>query len=125
MHMKHWKTTVKRKKIQRHINSVIKQINRNIERDELWLGRFYCQQQLIRFYNSEDGGYTYATVAVEFIDRKTGKIFTHWFHKEDFMGTAWRIWEAMNDFIVTYCRVWAEVPPPSIQNVWDYRKEIK
>ena len=118
-----WKITTNRKKTQRHINSVLRKLNKNIENDDLWLGRFYCHQKSICYTPSEDGSYLYANVAVEFIDRKTGKNFTHLFHKEAFMGNCWRLWEAMNDFIVTYCRAWAEVPPPSIHNPWDYRKE--
>ena len=123
--MKHWKTTTKRKKIQRHINSVLRDLNRNIERDELWLGRFYCQQKHIHFERSEDGSYIYTVVGVEFYDRKTGKAKHIWFHKEDFMGSTWKIWCAMNDFIVEWCEVWKEDPRPSIKNPWDYRKEGK
>ena len=120
--MKGWKETTKRKKIQRHINSILRTMNRNIERDNLWLGRFYCHQKNIHYEMSEDGTYCYATIEVEFVDRKTGKTFTRYFHKEDFMGSTWRIWCAMNDFIVEYCDVWNEDPRPSIHNPWDYRK---
>lgn len=125
MHMKHWKTTVKRKKIQRHINSVLRDLNKNIERDNLWLGRFYCRQTDIKFDRSEDRSYTYALITVEFVDRKTGITYTHCFHKEDFMGSTWRIWEVINNFIIEIVGVWKEVPPPSIKNPWDYRKELK
>ena len=121
--MRGWKTTLNRKKIQREINKVIRHMNNSIEQDELWLGRFYCHQRSIRWYPSEDRTWVYAKVEVEFIDRKTGKAFTHYFNKEDFLGRSWRLWDAMNDFIITYCRVWAEVPPPSLHNTWDYRKE--
>lgn len=120
--MKYWKETVKKKKIQRHINSILREMNRSIERDELWLGRFYCQQRQIFWDMSEDGTYRYALLKVEFIDRKTGKTFEKWFHKEDFMGSTWKIWEAMNSFIVEHCDVWNENPRPSIENPWDYRK---
>ena len=86
--MKNWKTTTNRKKIQRHFNKVIRDMNRTIERDELWLGRFYCYQTDVAFRNAEDGTYTYATIAVEFIDRKSGKAMHSIFRKEDLMGTA-------------------------------------
>lgn len=118
-----WKTTTKRKKIQRHINSVLRMINQNIERDELWLGRFYCQQENITWDISDDRTWVYARVRVKFVDRKTGKYFYHYFNKEDFMGTGYRIWCAMNDFIIEHCKVWEEDPRPSIKNPWDYRKE--
>ena len=120
--MQNWKTTTNRKKIQRHFNKVIRDMNRNIERDELWLGRFYCYQTDIVFRSSEDGTYMYAAIGVEFIDRKSGKTMHHIFHKEDLMGTAWRLWERMNYFITEWCDVWEEDPRPSIKNPWDYKK---
>ena len=123
--MQNWKTTINRKKIQRHINSVLRDINRTIERDELWLGRFYCKQIDIVFTNSEDNTYVYAAIVVEFIDRKTGKAMRSAFRKEDFMGTAWRVWERTNYFITQWCEVWSEDPRPSIYSPWDYRKEDK
>ena len=123
--MLHWKTTTNRKKIQRHINSVLRNINRTIERDELWLGRFYCKQTDIAFAMSEDNTYVHAAIGVEFIDRKTGKAMHSVFRKEDFMGTAWRIWERTNYFITQWCEVWSEDPRPSIHNPWNYRKEDK
>lgn len=121
--MKNWKLTTNRKKIQRHINKVLRTMNKNIEQDNLWLGRFYCQQRSIQYAMSEDGTYIHVYIEVEFIDRKTGKHYTHYFHKEDFMGSTWKIWKVMNDFIVDYCDVWSENPRPSIKNPWDYRKD--
>lgn len=123
--MRGWKETTKRKKIQRHINSVLRNLNKNIERDNLWLGRFYCHQKNIRYEMSEDGSYRYAKAEIEFIDRKIGRTLIRYFDKEDFMGSTWRIWCAMNDFIVEYCDVWNEDPRPSVKNPWDYRKELR
>ena len=120
--MKNWKTTTKRKKIQRHINKEIRDLNRTIERDPLWRGRFYCKQTDIAFRSSEDGTYTYVAIAVEFIDRKSGKAMHSIFRKEDLMGTAWRLWEKMNYFITEWCEVWEENPRPSIKNPQDYKK---
>ena len=120
--MKQWKTTTKRKKIQRHINKVLRDMNKNIECDDLWLGRFYCYQTDIAFAMSEDGTYRYAAIGVEFKDRKSGKAMHHVFRKEDFMGHAWRVWERMNYFITEWCEVWNEDPRPSVKNPWDYRK---
>lgn len=120
--MRDWKTTLKRKKIQRHINSILRDINRCIERDSLWLGRFYCRQKHIHYEMSDDHTYCYAVVGVEFYDRKTGKTMHKWFHKEDFMGSAYKIWWAMNDFIVEWCEVWKEDPQPSIKSPWNYKK---
>ena len=119
--MYRWKLTTNRKKIQRHINKEIRDLNRTIERDELWRGRFYCKQIDIAFRSSEDGTYTYAAIGVEFIDRKSGKAMHSIFRKEDLMGTAWRLWEKMNYFITEWCEVWEEDPRPSIKNPWDYK----
>ena len=123
--MLNWKTTTNKKKIQRHINKVIRNMNKSIERDDLWLGRFYCRQKSISYEMSENGSYMYALVCVEMIDRKTGKFAIYWLRKEDFMGSAWRCWEKMNFFVTEYCDVWREDPRPSIKNPWDYRKEGK
>lgn len=121
--MYQWKLTTNRKKIQRHINKMIRDLNRAVERDDLWRGRFYCKQTDIAFANAEDGTYTHAAVGVEFIDRKSGKAMHHIFRKEDLMGTAWRLWERMNYFITEWCEVWSEDLRPSIHNVYDYRKD--
>ena len=123
--MRNWKTTTNRKKIQRHINGVVREMNKNIERDELWLGRFYCHQEYIHWERADDCSYVYARVKIKFVDRKTGKYHYRYFQKEDFMGSAWRFWEAMNNFIIEWCEVWKEDPRPSIDNPWDYRKEGK
>lgn len=119
--MKNWKA----KKIQRHVNSVIRALNKNIERDELWLGRFYAHQVYCYFTPSEDGSYIYGRFLIEFVDRKSGKSMTHWFRREDFAYGAYKVWCVMNDFIVEYINVWAENPRPSRDNVWDYKKENK
>ena len=119
--MQNWKTTTNRKKIQRHINKEIRDLNRTLERDPLWRGRFYCKQTDIAFVKGNDNTYTCAIVGVEFIDRKSGKRMHHLFRKEDFMGTTWRLWERMNYFITERCDVWEEDPRPSIKNPWDYK----
>ena len=123
--MNSWKLTTKRKKVQRHINKVIRDMNRTIECDELWLGRFYCHQTDITFSAAEDGTYLYAVVGVEFVDRKSGKTMHRNFRKEDFMGSAWLFWLQVNYFITEWCDVWNETPRPSIHNPWDYRKELR
>lgn len=120
-----WKVTTNRKKIQRHINKILRQMNKNIEQDDLWLGRFYCHQKDIQYQLSEDKSWMYADVRVEFVDRKTNKFVILHFNKEDFMNGGWPIWEAMNSFIIDFVKVWQENPPPSIKNPWDYKKELK
>jgi hypothetical protein len=123
--MQNWKTTTNKKKIQRHINKVIRDMNKSLERDNLWLGRFYCRQKKIFYEMSEDGTYMYARICVEMTDRKTNRSTVYWLRKEDFMCGAWRFWEQVNSFITEYCAVWLENPRPSINNAWDYRKEGK
>lgn len=113
--MMNWKTTTNRKKIQRHINKVLREMNKSIEQDSLWLGRFYCHQIDIAFFPSDDHSYTYCHVGVEFVDRKTGFSEMYAFHKEDFMWNGYRVWEAMNNFIVHDCDVWSGNPRLSIK----------
>lgn len=121
--MINWKSTLNKKKIQRHINKKVRELNKSIEKDDLWLGRFYCHQKSIRFVISDDHTRLCARVEIEFVDRKTGKFISHYFYKEDFMGVNWKLFEAMNNFIIEDCKVWNEVPRPSIVKPWDYRKE--
>ena len=119
--MKSWKTTTNRKKIQRHINAVIRALNKNIWNDPLWKGRFYMQQTRRLESMSDDYSWLYMSLEFKFVDRETACEKYVWFRKEDFMGSTWRIWEAMNDFIVIDCRVWEAEERPTRETTIDYR----
>ena len=93
------------------LSNNIKKLNKNIENDDLWLGRFYVKRN--EMFSS----------FLEFHDKKTGAI-----RFEYYPASSWnffdgiKLWETMNDFIVEHCRVWSENPAPSIKTAVDYRK---
>ena len=116
-----WMETTSLKKTQRRINACIRRLNKNIERDELWKGRF-CIRQIKRQFWREDG-YLYLHVLMRYYDKQTGATEDHWYRKEDFFfPCSWRIWEHMNSFIVETCKVWEEDPRPHRNTSKDYRK---
>lgn len=120
--MRNWKTTLKTKKIQRHVNAMVRDLNRNIERDELWKGRFYAHQIYSYFTPAEDHTWVYGRFLIEFVDKKTGKTRIKWFLKEQLMGSCFALWFEMNMFIVDDVKVWSEEPRPSLDNTVDYRE---
>lgn len=112
-------TSLNRKKRQRRINAIIRQMNRAIWEDELWKGRFYARQVDRRFYVEDD--YLYGMIQIELVDRETGKCVTHYFRLSEFTYSSWHLWEAMNDFIVVHCHVWETEPRITRATTIDYR----
>ena len=119
--MKGFMLTTNPKKIQRRVNKVIRELNKNIYNDDLWKGRFYARQIDRRLYIFDDKSWLYGDFYIVFTDKETGRQYYHWFRKEDFLGSAHRVWEAMNDFIAVYCRVWEADPRPTRATTIDYR----
>jgi hypothetical protein len=110
-----------RKNHQRWLNRYCRMVNKTIENDDLWLGRFYISQNRTRMEWFEDGsgGLIYAEIVMH--DRKTGKTEIHWY---DGLDMGWKMWRDFNDFIIEYCKVWEEVPSPRDNRI-DYRKKVK
>ena len=110
--MNYWLTSMNKKRHQRAMNKLMRETNKNIENDDLWLGRFVVHQvnspQWCRY---EDGSGADLFVHLKFIDRCTGRHYicaetvNHW---RGFQGNGWRMWKIMNWFIVEYCSVWDE-----------------
>lgn len=118
-----WFAPINRKKQQRKINRLIRKMNKNIENDPLWKGRF-CARQILTpewtVYEDKSGAELF--VQFLFIDKKTEKVFhcadsvSSWCH----WGGS-KLWEKMNWFITEYCRIWYdEDPRPTIYNAVDY-----
>ena len=112
---------MKLKKIQRHVNKIIRDLNKNIYDDDLWKARFYARQVDRRVFLSDDQSWLYVDFYIKFIDKETGREYYHWFRKEDFYGSAYRVWEQMNDFIAVRCRVWETQPRLTRETTIDYR----
>lgn len=111
--MYNWLTSMNRKRHQRAMNKIVRELNKNIQNDELWQGRFYVRQVHSEFSVYEDKSGAELWVVLEFVDRKTGlkKVMfdtvNHWRH-----WNAWRLFREMNDFIVEDVKVWSENPRP-------------
>lgn len=108
----------KRKNHQRWLNRYCRNVNKIIENDNLWLGRFYISQNrtYMEWFDDGSGGLICAEIVMH--DRKTGKTKTKWY---DGLDMEWKMWWDLNDFIINDCNVWEEVPNP-YENKIDYRK---
>ena len=120
-----WLYSHSRKKQQRKMNQLVRIMNKNIEKDELWKGRFYCHQvNHAPFYTHEDKSGSVLFVTLEFVDRKTGMTMLA---ADDVAGwrhiNGYHLWEMMNYFITVWCRVWKEKPRPNKENAIDYRRK--
>lgn len=115
-----WKTSSNRKVHQRAINKAIRQVNKNITNDDLWLGRFYIKQgSYHQWWQYEDGSGGNLYVVLEFHDRLTGRVkeigeetnhFTYW--------NGSHLFRDMNDFIVNEydCNAWGgDIRPGSAE----------
>ena len=107
-----------RKNHQRWFNQYCRMVNKQIENDDLWLGRF-CVKQLrsdIHWFADKSGGLMAAEILMR--DKKTGKTHIGWYTGLD-MG--WKFWIDLNDFITLECRAWEDVR--NSEGRIDYRSE--
>lgn len=111
----------KRKNHQRWFNQYCRYVNKIIENDELWLGRFYVSQDrtFLDWFEDKSGGLMYSLIVMH--DRKTGITRTEWYSG---LEMNWKFWWDFNDFIITDCKVWEEKPSPRDNRI-DFRKKAK
>jgi hypothetical protein len=110
--MTYWLTSQNKKRHQRAINKMVHTMNRNLEQDDLWCGRFVIRQvgspEWLRY---EDGSGAELYVKLKFIDRATGRYYVGRHSVNGWRGlraTGWRIWELMNWLITDHWNVWQE-----------------
>lgn len=110
--------SLKRRNHQRWFNQYCHYVNRCIENDDLWLGRFYVSQKRthMEWFEDKSGGLMLAEIVMH--DRKTGIIKTAWYSGLDM---SWKFWYDFNNFIIKDCNVWEENPGP-YENRIDFRK---
>ena len=107
-----------RKKVQRQVNKVYRHMNRIIENDDLWRGRFVVRQKSADWINYCGTREYFLSVTYEFIDKKTGQISQLYRGVDFFLDR--RIGVQMNNFIVKDCKVWEKENP--YEDKTDYRK---
>ena len=129
--MKHWLTSTNKKRHQRAMNKLIREANKNLERDVLWCGRFMIQQiESPQWFKYEDNSGADLYVVLKFIDKCTGHYFikfdsvNHW---RGSYGNGYHLWQAINDFIVLECNVWSEeLAQKRDFNAWsEYNKTVR
>ena len=129
--MSRWLTSKNKKRHQRALNKLIHDVNKSIEQDDLWLGRFCIKQvKSPQWHVYEDKSGAEYFVHLKFIDKCTGRYWiqaetvNHW---RGSFGNGWRIWDKMNWFIVEHCNVWDE-PLAKVRNhdAWrEYNKNAR
>jgi hypothetical protein len=108
-----WLSSKNRKRHQRAMNKMMRLINENVKRDNLWQGRFCVRQVAAQWYEYEDKSGAELWVVLRFIDKKTGVTYetaetvNHW---RRWGGS--HLWWEMNNFIVQKTGVWEEDPKP-------------
>lgn len=114
-----WK---QRKKIQRKLNALVRRMNDNIEKDELWKGRFFAHQIKSHWISFEDGSGGLLVARLRYVDRQTGQTLDNWIST---CGSTWydenKLFRQMNVFIVEYCCVWRVEPHMNKDNTKDFR----
>ena len=68
-----WKYSRYRKKHQRAVNKVFRDVNNTIRNDELWRGRFVVEPIMSNFVACYENGYGELFVHYQFRDKKTGR----------------------------------------------------
>lgn len=106
----------KRRNHQRWLNRFCRAINKSIENDPLWLGRFVVEQKAteMEWFDDGSGGLLYCHL--QFRDKKTGTT-EDWY--TDCLNVSWNMFIKMNNFIVDTCKVWEKEKP--YQEVRNYK----
>lgn len=110
--------SMKRRNHQRWFNRYCRYINKSMENDPLWLGRFCVEQNRSDMHWFEDGSGGIMRVELTMRDKKTGITETAWYSGLDM---TWRFWYDFNDFICLKCKVWQDRQDEPI----DFRKKGK
>lgn len=113
-----------RKKAQKALNKRVRLMNKVIEKDDLWMGRFEVRQKdaFWNEFSDGSGGELFATL--RFYDKGSG------YYKDFIVSVLYpgfgnfltaRIGITMNDFIINDCHVWEE--NPSLRDAKSFTKD--
>lgn len=113
----------KRDNYQRKLNKLVKALNKNIAKDELWKGRFFFIQKDAFWWHFFDNSEGTLVAYIRAIDKKTG-----YYHDYKLEYAPWMPFfvghltlDVANDFIVNQTNVWKEDPRPTRDTTLDYR----
>lgn len=124
-----WLSSFDRKKHQRRVNQYVRAINKNIENDNLWRGRFYVHQEGTPWFHiyEDKSGASLEYVCLVITDRLTEKSTKKWDSVNGWCHFGgYRLWSFVNDAIVNIFDVWhSELDPYKIKNdpKYDFRKK--
>ena len=118
-----WKTSQNRRKQQRALNKIARELNKNIESDPLWKGR-YCVRQYKSWWRPywEESDYYVFYAQFIFHDKKTHKTYLTGIKSANdwLFFNGYKLWREMNDFILN-SGVWQEEPHITYENTPNYR----
>lgn len=114
-----WKHSLNPKVHQRAVNKILREMNKNIENDELWMGRFFMRQWARKVITYEDHSGLFLWLELRLYDKKTKK-YRRWFcDSHDVIGfNGSKVWQKMNDFIVEDLDVWHNEDPYNEKCDW-------
>lgn len=95
-----------RKTHQRKVNKVFRDMNKNIENDTLWNGRFTIKQIDSQWFVFPDSSGAYLCVYYEILDKKTRQ--AKLCYARESISFPYDIWKSVNDFIVNDTEVWKD-----------------
>lgn len=106
-----------RRKHQRWFNRYCRFINKVIEDDDLWLGRFCINQLGTEMHWFEDGSGGLMRAKIEMRDKKTNITRVKYYTG---LEMDWKFWHDFNAFIINDCKVWEEKPDVRVNRI-DFR----
>lgn len=110
-------TSKYRRKHQRALNRLMRQMNRNIKEDTLWRGRFVVRSGKSIFHRYEDNSGYELYVELIYRDKKTGIEWRKHNTLERYLFCKGAlIWREMNDFIVEVVDVWRKEGVKELQD---------
>ncbi len=120
---------MKNKDVHRIIKKVTREIrtlNKEIENDPLWKGRFYAESIRVDYERFDDKSGVLCKYFIVFVDKETKKQVLY---QNETTGSMINIFSgkmgwAMNDFIIDYVNVWKN-EHPTRESTKDYTKVKK
>ena len=95
-----------RKQAQRKINSHVRALNKNLQEDNLWRGRFVIRQEKANWESFDDHSGGILQVKINIRDKKTGLTKVEYINNYNYK---YKLWLFANDFICKDSGVWDNI----------------